>query len=95
MIIDREVCKEYLERYGEQYTQIVAMEEASELVHAIAHILRGGPEGFAKVNLAQAIADVLIVIEELKIIHGIPEEEIDDMTADIQTRTRQKMSEER
>lgn len=85
-MVNRSICKQCLEHYGADYTLNVCMEKPAELIRAISKLRRGVDEGFGKVNLAQAMADAQIIFEELKLIYGIPQEEIDDMIAHIQSR---------
>jgi NTP pyrophosphatase (non-canonical NTP hydrolase) len=93
-MVNKNICKQYLNHYGTDYTLTVAMEEPAELIHAIAHLRRDGFNPFRKVELAQAIADVEVIIEQLKLIYGIPQEEIDDMIADAQSRAVKRLSDD-
>ena len=65
-VFDDDILKKVIEHYGHDYMMVVAMEEASELVQAISKIYRYGVTLEAVNNLNEEIADVLIVIEELK-----------------------------
>ena len=60
-------------RYGEQMQQTVAMEECAELIKEISKAIRGQAR---KEHIAEEIADVLICIENIQQIHGIPDEKI-------------------
>lgn len=60
--------KSAIQTFGAGNQQIVAIEELSELQKEITKLLRG--QG-GLINLAEEIADVEIVIEQLKIIYGI------------------------
>ena len=51
--------------FGEKAQEEVAIEECSELIQAITHKHRG-----RKNNIAEEIADVEIMLEQLKIING-------------------------
>ena len=57
-----------IQTFGAQNQQIVAIEELSELQKEITKLLRG--QG-GLINLAKEIADVEIVIEQLKVIYGM------------------------
>ena len=66
IVFDDDTLKKVIEHYGNDYMMAVAMEEASELVQAISKIYRYGVTLEAVNHLNEEIADVLIVIEELK-----------------------------
>ena len=51
--------------FGEKPQEEVAIEEMAELIQAISHKHRG-----RKNNIAEEIADVEIMIEQLKVING-------------------------
>lgn len=53
-----------IERYGERNQEEVAIEELSELIQAICHKHRGRDN-----NIAEEIADVEIMLAQLKIIN--------------------------
>lgn len=50
--------------YGEEAQERVAVEECAELIQAISHKQRGRPH-----NIAEEIADVEIMLEQLKLIN--------------------------
>lgn len=54
-----------IKTYGEKAQEEVAIEECSELIQAICHKHRG-----RKDNIAEEIADVEIMLEQLKIINN-------------------------
>lgn len=54
--------------YGDRAQMIVALEELSELQKEICKILRGG-ENFP--HLAEEIADVTIMLEQLRLMFGV------------------------
>ena len=54
-----------IERYGAESQEGVAQEECAELIQAISKKHRGKPH-----NIAEEIADVEIMLEQLKIING-------------------------
>lgn len=55
--------------YGEKAQEGVAIEECSELIQAISHKHRGRQH-----NIAEEIADVEIMLEQLKIINNCRDE---------------------
>ena len=64
---NKDIYEKAIERFGATQQEIVAIEECSELIQAITHKHRG-----RKHNLAEEIADVEIMLEQLKIINGCP-----------------------
>ena len=60
-----EILNAAIEKYGEKAQEEVAIEELSELIQAICHKHRGREH-----NIAEEIADVEIMLEQLKIING-------------------------
>lgn len=57
-------------RYGEVFQAVVAMEELSECQKEIAKFVRGlGDDG----RLAEEVADALICLEQIMMVHGIRE----------------------
>lgn len=64
-----EIMKAAIKCNGEEYQENMAIEECSELIQAINHKHRG-----RKHNIAEEIADVEIVLEELKIINNCHKE---------------------
>ena len=93
-MVNKNICKQYLNHYGTDYTLTVAMEEPAELIHAIAHLRRDGLNPFRKVELAQAIADVMICIEYLMQLYSVPEKEIQDKIDFKQQRTVKRLSDD-
>lgn len=69
---DIEIMKAAIECFGEQAQEKVAMEECAELIQAIIHKHRGREH-----NIAEEIADVEIMLEQLKIINDCVEEVAD------------------
>ncbi len=61
---EENIFKKAIEKYGAEAQEEVAQEECAELIHAISKKHRGNPN-----NIAEEIADVEIMIEQLKIIN--------------------------
>ena len=72
-----EIYKKAIETYGEREQSAVAMEECGELIRAINKYHRKDSNENRK-NLIEEIADVQIMIEQLKIMYSISEDEIED-----------------
>ncbi|MCU7195538.1 hypothetical protein GMB34_13725 [Turicibacter sanguinis] len=66
---DSAICRKAVEKFGIDIQQIVAMEELGELIQAISKRARGKDN---RDNLAEEIADVEIMLEQLKYIHNCP-----------------------
>ena len=66
---EREFLNMVIRRFGEIAQEKMAIEECSELIQAICHKHRGREH-----NIAEEIADVEIMLEQLKIINGCHKE---------------------
>lgn len=71
---DSVICRKAVEKFGIDIQQIVAMEELGELIQAISKIARWecSLETLSECidNLAEEIADVEIMLEQLKQCYG-------------------------
>ena len=75
---DSVICRKAVEKFGVDIQQIVAMEELGELIQAISKIARWEYSQSEDLeilleyidNLAEEIADVEIILEQLKQCHG-------------------------
>lgn len=65
MSYQKEICKRAVEQYGKQPQIIMAMEEMSELIQALSKSIRGKENVD---NIAEEIADVEIMLMQLKFI---------------------------
>ena len=78
--MNKEVLKQAISTYGADKQMDMCIEEMSELTKAICKIKRelSSEDGFTKIetqnNLYEEIADVTIMIEQLKMIFGCEEE---------------------
>ena len=66
---DNQIYTTAIRTYGEYHQECLAMEECAELIQAINHKHRG-----REYNIAEEIADVEIMLEQLKIINNCAEE---------------------
>lgn len=66
---DRDIFLTAIKTFGAFEQERVAIEECGELIVAISHKHRGRPH-----NIAEEIADVEIMLEQLKLINGCAEE---------------------
>mgnify|MGYP000631346799 FL=1 len=64
---DSAICRKVVEMFGADLQQMVAIEEIGELLQAISKRARGKDN---RDNLAEEIADVEIMLEQLKQCHG-------------------------
>lgn len=62
---ENEILTGAIELFGKQAQEIVAMEELSELIQALSKNMRGADN---RSNISEEIADVEIMLEQLKII---------------------------
>lgn len=74
-MIDKNKLQQYIDTYGTEKQSMVAMEECSELIQAISKRVRKGTS--VDDNLAEEIADVLVCIEQLKIMYSISNSKIE------------------
>lgn len=74
MIDDMEVIKRVIEKYGKTHQTVVAMEELSELIKELSKQIRN--EG-KKENLIEEVADVYIMLTQIKEMYGLELDEID------------------
>lgn len=74
------VLAECVLRYGEVAQSCMAMEECAELIQAINKVLRKGVEDRRVLdNLVEEIADVTILIEQLKMIYLISDKDVENI----------------
>ena len=73
----KEESKDMLDHWGKEDQLNVAMEECAELIQAISKARRyGADHPSVYLNLVEEIGDVTIILEHLKTIYGITQEEI-------------------
>ena len=65
-----------IDHYGKNDQTRIAMEELGELIQAINKAYRADGYGQAKINLVEEIADVMIMLEQMKIIYQISDGDI-------------------
>lgn len=76
--------KAILSRYGPDVQSMVCMEECAELAQAVSKMRRDAGKGQEAVderycNLVEEMADVLICMEQLRLMYSISEQELQDM----------------
>ena len=71
-----EILKKAIKHYGSQNQMMICAEEAAELIQAISKCIRYTDDIEVKQHLTEEIADVLIMIDQLKIIMDIKDYEI-------------------
>lgn len=71
---EEDVLKTAIATYGNEAQLCVAMEECAELIQAISKYKRYGSK--SQEQVAEEITDVLIVVEEVKLICGIKDEQL-------------------
>lgn len=81
-----EFLKKIVAKNGVQAQSLVAMEECSELIQAISKMLRE-PSAEHRENLIEEVADVAIMIDQLREMYGIGYEELNEMQCQKMDRT--------
>ncbi len=74
------VYKKAVKHYGTYEQHNVAMEECSELIQAISKFLRATKAKdmlIARNHIREEIADVMIVIDQLRLMHAIGDKEME------------------
>lgn len=88
----------FIDKYGENYCTRIAMEECAELIQTVNKMnrLNRGYEDYnsAKNNLIEEIADVLICIEQLKLIYNIADDDIQSVLNKKYQRNLERLKEE-
>lgn len=75
-----DVYKKAIDYYGTYEQHSVAMEECSELIQAISKFLRADkPKDMliARNHIREEIADVMIMIDQLRLMHSIGDKEME------------------
>jgi len=76
-VLDKQfIIKNAIQKYGEKAQTIVAMEEMSELIKECSKAYRGE---LNRKNMIEEIADVLIMIDQLKEIYNLTDYDINDI----------------
>lgn len=73
-------CSQILKHYGKEKQEIQAVQELSELILLLAARPDQRTDDYFQ-NIVSEIADVEIMIEQIKQMHGISEEYVNDMKA--------------
>ena len=71
-----EVLKQAIETYGKENQSMMVLEEMAELQKEVCKSLRGNNNHD---EIVEEIADVLIMLEQLKIMHDVQYKELSDM----------------
>lgn len=70
-MVNKDVMKHVVDKYGKDAQSTICMEECAELIQAISKAMRYKDDPGEVEHLAEEIADVLICIEQLKIMYNI------------------------
>lgn len=76
MLKEKELYQQALEKWGIDSQCMMAIEEMSELTKELSKFKRYGPKYHIQ-NIKEEIADVTIMLEQLKLIFKFSEEDID------------------
>lgn len=76
--MDRLKIEKLVKKNGMRFQSMIAQEECAELIQAISKCLRSKdfPVEYERENLIEEMADVMICLEQLKVIFHINEEEL-------------------
>ena len=72
-----EILRKNIKRHGHTTEMFIAAEEAAELIQAISKVRRYGYIGEHKDNLIEEIADVSIILQELKMMFDITDADVE------------------
>ena len=87
-IHNKKVMKEAIKKNGKFRQSVIAMEECSELIKAISKMIRYSynedlenvyRKGYLRDDLIEEMADVYIILDELKIMYDILEFDIEEI----------------
>lgn len=76
---EKDLYERNIKYHGIEQETTIAMEECSELIQAISKCKRYGCINKYRENLIEEMADVLIMIDELKMIYQISDTDISDV----------------
>lgn len=76
---EKDLYERNIKYHGIEQETTIAMEECSELIQAISKCKRYGCINKYRENLIEEMTDVLIMIDELKIIYQISDTDISDV----------------
>jgi len=80
MIDVKPFCDYAIRLFGANNQIDKSIEELSELIQALIHRKHKRPEEYDRV--AEEIADVMLMLEQLKIVYGIPQSTLDRIISD-------------
>jgi NTP pyrophosphatase (non-canonical NTP hydrolase) len=83
----KKTITEIIDKFGETNQLIIAMEECSELIKEVSKYIRTKDN---KEHLTEELADVCIMIEQIRLIVGINELELYEMIQKKLKRTRER-----
>lgn len=72
-------CQRIVDTFGSQRQIDQAIEEIAELLDAIMRIRNKGGNEDRLFHLASELADVTIMLEQIRLIHGITERTVNDL----------------
>ena len=76
---EKDLYERNIKYHGIEQETTIAMEECSELIQAISKCKRYGCINKCRENLIEEMTDVLIMIDELKMIYQISDVDISDI----------------
>lgn len=91
MVNKESIYKKAIALHGKQFQTVVAMEELSELIKELSKDIRGQSKRNA---IIEEIADVLIMIDQIKLIKDITDDDIENEILFKVTRLNYRLNEE-
>lgn len=89
----RQICISIIEHYGAEKQSLKSCEELGELIRSISRLVFNHSKENLD-NLKEEIADVLIMVEQLKYLYGIIDSDIDSIITQKLNRTLKRIKEE-
>lgn len=84
LISQKEQLKEIIDHYGDDHQKDKLFEEMAELQKEVCKELRGKGE---KQHIAEELADVYVILQQLQLIYGITDKQIEQVVQDKIERT--------
>lgn len=91
MVNKNQIYRKAIALHGKQFQTVVAMEELSELIKELSKDIRGQSKRNA---IIEEIADVLIMIDQIKLIKDITDDDIENEILFKVTRLNYRLNEE-
>lgn len=81
------MCEKAVEKFGEEAQLVILIEECSELTKEATKMLRGHGR---RENMIEELADVAVMCEQLRIMLGLSDDQLEDMAKTKMMRTMER-----